>query len=154
MKQWVKKLTSAFLASLLTVSLNGQIHAESEENPGLEPPLQISEPSASTDAPAEADDAPVVTDDAPAVADDAPAVTDDAPVEADDTTVVTLRITTDPAVTAAAGDETSGTQNPVAATLTRLEDGSYVVTVTFDGKSRDIPFEIAGKSLNLDYVEL
>ena len=127
MKQWVKKLTSAFLASLLTVSLNGQIHAESEENPGLEPPLQISEPSASTDAPAEADDAATVTDDAPAVADDAPAVTDDAPVEADDTTVVTLRITTDPAVTAAAGDETSGTQNPVAATLTRLEDGSYVL---------------------------
>ncbi len=127
MKQWVKKLTSAFLASLLTVSLNGQIHAESEEDPVLEPPLQIAEPSASTDAPAEADDAPVVTDDAPAVADDAPAVTDDAPVEADDTTVVTLRITTDPAVTAAAGDETSGTQNPVAATLTRLEDGSYVL---------------------------
>lgn len=127
MKQWIKRLTSAFLASLLTVSLNGQIHAESEDDPGLEPPLQISEPSASTDAPAEADDAPVVTDDAPAVADDAPAVTDDAPVEADDTTVVTLRITTDPAVTAAAGDETSGTQNPVAATLTRLEDGSYVL---------------------------
>ncbi len=127
MKQWIKRLTSAFLASLLTVSLNGQIHAESEDDPGLEPPLQISEPSASTDAPAEADDAPVVTDDAPAVADDAPAVTDDAPVEADDTTVVTLRITTDPAVTAAAGDETSGTQNSVAATLTRLEDGSYVL---------------------------
>ena len=127
MKQWIKRLTSAFLASLLTVSLNGQIHAESEDDPGLEPPLQISEPSASTDAPAEADDAPVVTDDAPTVADDAPAVTDDAPVEADDTTVVTLRITTDPAVTAAAGDETSGTQNPVAATLTRLEDGSYVL---------------------------
>ena len=127
MKQWVKKLTSAFLASLLTVSLNGQIHAESEEDPVLEPPLQISEPSASTDAQIEAGDAATVTDDASHEADDAPAVTDDAPVEADDTTVVTLRITTDPAVTAAAGDETSGTQNPVAATLTRLEDGSYVL---------------------------
>ena len=127
MKQWVKKLTSAFLASLLTVSLNGQIHAESEEDPVLEPPLQISEPSASTDAQIEAGDAATVTDDASHEADDAPAVTDDAPVEADDTTVVTLRITTDPAVTAAAGDETSGTQNPVAATLTQLEDGSYVL---------------------------
>lgn len=127
MKQWIKRLTSAFLASLLTVSLNGQIHAESEEDPVLEPPLQISEPSASTDAQIEAGDAATVTDDASHEADDAPAVTDDAPVEADDTTVVTLRITTDPAVTAAAGDETSGTQNPVAATLTRLEDGSYVL---------------------------
>lgn len=127
MKQWIKRLTSAFLASLLTVSLNGQIHAESEEDPDLEPPLQISEPSASTDAQIEAGDAATVTDDASHEADDAPAVTDDAPVEADDTTVVTLRITTDPAVTAAAGDETSGTQNPVAATLTQLEDGSYVL---------------------------
>ena len=113
MKQWIKRLTSAFLASLLTVSLNGQIHAESEENPVLEPPLQISEPSVSNDAPAEADDAPVVAD--------------DAPDEADDATVVTLRITADPAVTAAAGDEASGTQNPAAATITQLENGSYVL---------------------------
>ena len=141
MKQWIKRLTSAFLASLLTVSLNGQIHAESEENPGLEPPLQISEPSVSNDATAEADDASAVTDDAPAEADDAPAVTDDAvaeaddasavtddaPVEADDANVVTLRITADPAVTAAADNETSGTQNTAAATITRLEDGSYVL---------------------------
>ena len=127
MKQWVKKLTSAFLASLLTASLNGQIHAESEEEPVLEPPLQIAEPSASTDAQIEEGDAATVTDDASHEADDAATVTDDAPVEADDTTVVTLRITTDPAVTAAAGDETSGTQNPVAATLTQLEDGSYVL---------------------------
>lgn len=111
MKQWVKKLTSAFLASLLTVSLNGQIHAESEEDPVLEPPLQISEPSASTDAQIEADDAATVTD--------------DAPVEADDADVVTLLTTSDQDMTDGEGDELPETQD--ASTLTRLEDGSYVL---------------------------
>lgn len=125
MKQWVKKLTSAFLASLLTVSLNGQIHAESEEEPIPEPPLQISEPSASTDAQIEAGDAATVTDDASHEADDAATVTDDAPVEADDADVVTLLTTSDQDMTDGEGDELPETQD--ASTLTRLEDGSYVL---------------------------
>ncbi len=125
MKQWVKKLTSAFLASLLTVSLNGQIHAESEEEPVLEPPLQIEEPSASTDAQIEEGDAATVTDDASHEADDAATVTDDAPVEADDADVVTLLTTSDQDMTDGEGDELPETQD--ASTLTRLEDGSYVL---------------------------
>lgn len=111
MKQWVKKLTSAFLASLLTVSLNGQIHAESEEDPVLEPPLQIAEPSASTDAQIEAGDAATVTD--------------DASHEADDADVVTLLTTSDQDMTDGEGDELPETQD--ASTFTQLEDGSYVL---------------------------
>lgn len=111
MKQWVKKLTSAFLASLLTVSLNGQIHAESEEDPVLEPPLQIAEPSASTDAQVEAGDAATVTDDASGEADDA-----------DD---VTLLTTSDQDMTDGEGDELPETQD--TSTFTQLEDGSYVL---------------------------
>lgn len=111
MKQWVKKLTSAFLASLLTVSLNGQIHAESEEDPVLEPPLQIAEPSASTDAQIEAGDAATVTDDASGEADDA-----------DD---VTLLTTSDQDMTDGEGDELPETQD--VSTFTQLKDGSYVL---------------------------
>ena len=125
MKQWVKKLTSAFLASLLTVSLNGQIHAESEEEPIPEPPLQISEPSASTDTQGEADDAPAVTDDAPAVVDDGSAASDDAQAEEDDAEVVILRVNADQTMTDAEGDELPETQD--ASTFTQLEDGSYVL---------------------------
>ena len=127
MKQWVKKLTSAFLASLLTVSLNGQIHAESEEEPIPEPPLQISEPSASTDTQGEADDAPAVTDDAPAVVDDGSAASDDAQAEEDDAEVVILRVNADQTMTDAEGDGLPETQNTAAATITQLEDGSYVL---------------------------
>lgn len=127
MKQWVKKLTSAFLASLLTVSLNGQIHAESEEEPIPEPPLQISEPSASTDTQGEADDAPAVTDDAPAVVDDESAASDDAQAEEDDAEVVILRVNADQTMTDAEGDGLPETQNTAAATITQLEDGSYVL---------------------------
>lgn len=127
MKQWVKKLTSAFLASLLTVSLNGQIHAESEEEPIPEPPLQISEPSASTDTQGEADDAPTVTDDAPAVVDDGSAASDDAQAEEDDAEVVILRVNADQTMTDAEGDGLPETQNTAAATITQLEDGSYVL---------------------------
>ena len=111
MKQWVKKLTSAFLASLLTVSLNGQIHAESEEDPVLEPPLQIAEPSASTDAQIEAGDAATVTD--------------DASHEADDADVVTLLTTSDQDMTDGEGDELPETQD--VSTFTQLKDGSYVL---------------------------
>ena len=125
MKQWVKKLTSAFLASLLTVSLNGQIHAESEEEPIPEPPLQISEPSASTDTQGEADDAPAVTDDAPAVVDDGSAASDDAQAEEDDAEVVILRVNADQTMTDGEGDELPETQD--ASTFTQLEDGSYVL---------------------------
>ena len=125
MKQWIKRLTSAFLASLLTVSLNGQIHAESEEEPIPEPPLQISEPSASTDTQGEADDAPAVTDDAPAVVDDGSAASDDAQAEEDDAEVVILRVNADQTMTDAEGDELPETQD--ASTFTQLEDGSYVL---------------------------
>ena len=43
MKQWGKKLVSGFLASLLTVSLNGRAYAETEGNPVPETPPQIAE---------------------------------------------------------------------------------------------------------------
>lgn len=35
-----------------------------------------------------------------------------------------------------------------------LDDGKYVIHVEADGKSKDVDVEIAGKSLNLDYIEL
>ena len=104
MKQWIRKLTSAFLASLLTVSLHGQVSAESEEVPALEPPLPISDPSASTDAPAETGEAaapeaaPVEANEAPAVSaeavtetDDAPAVSEEAVAETGEAPAVSMK---------------------------------------------------------------
>ena len=119
MKQWLRKLTSAFLASLLTVSLHGQASAESGEDTVLELPLLISEPSAPADAPAEAEDIP-------AAPEEADAETDDADAETDDADAGTPRTGTDAAETEAAGDESSVTQI-TAATITQLEDGRYVL---------------------------
>ncbi len=119
MKQWLRKLTSAFLASLLTVSLHGQASAESVEDTVPDPPLPISEPSVQADAPAEADDMPA----APEVTD---AETDDADAGTDVADAGTLPNGTDADETAAADDDSSATQSP-AATFTQLQDGSYVL---------------------------
>ena len=34
-----------------------------------------------------------------------------------------------------------------------LDDGKYVIHIEADGKEKDIDVEIAGKSLNLDFIE-
>ena len=34
-----------------------------------------------------------------------------------------------------------------------LDDGKYKIHIEADGKDRDIDVEIAGKSLNLDFIE-
>ena len=36
----------------------------------------------------------------------------------------------------------------------KLDDGKYVISIDADGKTKDLEIEIAGKSLNLDYIEM
>ena len=89
MKQWAKRLASAFLASVLTVSLNGRAYAEIEADPVPETPPQISQPAAATDAPAATTDTPAAATDTPAAATDAPAAATDAPAATTDTLAAT-----------------------------------------------------------------
>ena len=35
-----------------------------------------------------------------------------------------------------------------------LDDGKYTITIEAAGKTKDLEFEIAGQSLNLDYTEM
>ena len=46
MKQWLRKISGLFLASVLTVSLNGRIVAQAEEPAPQDPPPAVSEPAA------------------------------------------------------------------------------------------------------------
>ena len=46
MKQWLRKISGLFLASVLTVSLNGRIVAQAEEPAPQDPPPAISEHAA------------------------------------------------------------------------------------------------------------
>lgn len=36
----------------------------------------------------------------------------------------------------------------------KLDDGKYTISIDADGKTKDLDIEIAGKSLNLDYIEM
>ena len=35
-----------------------------------------------------------------------------------------------------------------------LDDGKYVISINADGRKKDLEFEIAGESLNLEYTEM
>ena len=141
MKQWIRKLTSAFLASLLTVSLHGQVSAESEEVPALEPPLPISDPSASTDAPAETGEAaapeaaPVEANEAPAVSaeavtetGDAPTVSVEAAAETDDAPAMSEEVAAEtdeaPAVSEEAAAETDDAPAVSAEAVAETDDAN------------------------------
>ncbi len=47
MKQWLRKVSSLFLASMLTVSLNGKAYAQAEQTALPETPPEIVDPAAS-----------------------------------------------------------------------------------------------------------
>ena len=69
MKQWLRKISGLFLASVLTVSLNGRIIAQAEEPAPQDPPPAVSEPAAGESSASAAPSAP--QDPPPAVSESA-----------------------------------------------------------------------------------